>query len=1226
MIQHYSFRVPWHDNGWDGTVCKDPAHNLSCLRLKNILENRNDEFELKNCGQCMQNHENDLSCIQESSAFMSEKELRITEIHPYKENNPDTHSHFYETEVVFPPYSFSARPFNWLLNKNIQNVVKYYGVDYDGLREPVLPFENAWIQDADNHKAIFDYFYGDIVPGKSLCIAYAKQVPFIDEPRRVVVAIGHITGVEPAVEHNHTDEKPLRSLTWETRVCHSIRKDNADGFIIPYNEMMKYADDHPGFDIRNITVFAPDDAFDEFSYATEHVSYDAAIEVIESCIKSFKIISECLNKDYSNVIEWLNERLSEVWDQRGVFPGLGPMLCAFGINKGILIEKEIKDNYKNDNLWDVVERMFDDPRSVLSKSLAKEIPVVFQASWNHLGERKKLFRLLSRFSLSINQAIKIFNNEERQKSGLGFTDEDILNNPYVLYEKTRLKEATSEAELYFSIKKVDRALFPVEKLAKQYPLEEPSRLSSDNDQRRIRAIAVAVLEKEAQNGNTILPCNLLAAKMKDISVRPECIVTSDILNGLHTYLNEEILKREMKDGTDYYKLARINTFDKLIEQRVRKRINAEKIEIRADWMAMIDKAFGSTNDNEEEIRARKEKAAVLDEIAKSKISVLVGGAGTGKTTLLSILCSHPDIKNGGVLLLAPTGKATVRLKESMQTSGNSFKALNVAQFLMQNKRFNWKEMRYTLSDHKCDDVPNTVIIDESSMLTEEMFGALLDALARAKRIIFVGDPHQLPPIGAGRPFVDLVELLKLNLSPNAFPKACNCYGELTVNRRQKGKETRLDVELAKNFDGDDSDFDEDVMASIISGKDKNIKFIKWTDKNELRSSILDVSSKILNMNDEDDLIGFNKALGANLNNGYCYFNKGSASNLEKWQIIAPTRGNPQGTLNINRIFHEKYRKDFINLAKSKAHKIPRPFGNDGIVYGDKVINVVNTRAEAYPKQNAENYIANGEVGIVCDCFGKDKNKWFTVEFSSQPGFTYSIDPRKAGGSDDRESNLELAYALTVHKAQGSQFKSVVLVVGEPCSLMSRELIYTALTRQENSIAILYNDDPYSLLRYSSDSYSEISKRFTDLFAETFVEQGIDFRPNVVENNGVFYEDRLIHRTVRGELVRSKSEVIIANALYQHKLDYEYEPDLLIEGKLYKPDFKVEDYDTGIAIYIEHCGMMNDPKYRKRWENKKKMYEKNGIIEGKNLLVTYDQTNGGIDSKEINDLIVKTFDL
>lgn len=102
MAQHISVRVPWHDHGWDGSVCQAPDINNACLRLKNIYENRNDKDELRLCGQCMEGHEESLPCISEGSAFMSAKKLVRKTIHPYKKSNPQTHSHFLETDLVYP--------------------------------------------------------------------------------------------------------------------------------------------------------------------------------------------------------------------------------------------------------------------------------------------------------------------------------------------------------------------------------------------------------------------------------------------------------------------------------------------------------------------------------------------------------------------------------------------------------------------------------------------------------------------------------------------------------------------------------------------------------------------------------------------------------------------------------------------------------------------------------------------------------------------------------------------------------------------------------------------------------------------------------------------------------------------------------------------------------------------------------------------------------------------
>lgn len=1226
MSQHISIRVPWHDHDWDGTVCAEPKSNNACLRLPNIAKSRNDDAESAICGQCMADHADELKCIGEGACFMSPREIVKTTNHPYTEKNISTHKHFLPTVMKFPAYSFPCRPFAWTMKDNIERLKDAHNIDYRPEREPKLGFDTVWVQEGRNQKAIFDCFYRDVVENESLCIAYAKQVPFVEDTRRVIVGIGHVKKIFPAVEYEHTNESTLRSMTWETMICHSIREDHKDGFLIPYRKMMKYAETHPDFDMASITVFAPDDAFDQFSYATEHVSYDAVIDVIQSCIKAFSIIKDCLDEDYTNVLEWLNRELLKVWEDRGAFPGLGAMLCALGIQQGVIIAKRMQENMEDDcDIWERLDSLIDNPKNYLEPLLAKVISPIMQKTWKKMpDERKMLFRLLSRFSLDIEQANILFHESERKKNGINCTDREIIENPYIVYEQTRMKAAP----LYVSVRKVDRAVFPVASVLKKYPLEAPTALTSDNDKRRVRAIAVAVLEDEALNGNTILPCDMLIDKIQEMILDPKCKVTKDILNAISDFLRKEILCRKMKDDeTEYYKLVRVDEFDKVIETRIKKRLMAKKLAINVDWRKLLDEKFGKDNLDSDEERARCEKAAVLEELSRSRIGVLVGSAGTGKTTVLSVFCNQPDIKAGGVLLLAPTGKATVRLMDSMDDDAKELTALNVAQFLVRSKRFDWYDMRYKLSDSDYRDVPKTVIIDEASMLTEEMFGALIEALKSAERIIFVGDPNQLPPIGAGRPFVDLINLLRLELKDNVFPKVCNCYGELTVNRRQNSATIRLDVELAKFFTNSEEAPDDDVIKKIAKGNGDNISIVIWSDKDDLENKLLQIMAQEIGMTNVDDQENFNLSLGGEKWNNYVYFNTGCAEYADKWQILAPVRNMPQGVMNINRLLHLKYRENLLALSKFYGQKkrIPKAIGPESIVYGDKVINVVNTSdKKAWPKEGGRNYIANGEIGITCSCYSKQKaNDYLKVEFSSQKGFLYSY-TKKDFDDETGSAPLELAYALTVHKSQGSQFDTVILVLAEPCRIISRELLYTALTRQVEKIIILYNQEAYHLFKYSSEENSDIARRFTDLFADTFHDGDIDMRPQIVQVGNQFYEDRLIHRTARGELVRSKSEVIIANALHYHKLDYVYEPELVLEGKVYRPDFKVEDADTGDVWYWEHCGMMDNPKYKRRWENKKAFYKKNGIEEGKNLIVTYDKS-GSLDSQKLEEIIKEIFE-
>jgi ATP-dependent exoDNAse (exonuclease V) alpha subunit len=136
---------------------------------------------------------------------------------------------------------------------------------------------------------------------------------------------------------------------------------------------------------------------------------------------------------------------------------------------------------------------------------------------------------------------------------------------------------------------------------------------------------------------------------------------------------------------------------------------------------------------------------------------LIGAAGTGKTTLLKALSSLPEIKSGGLLLLAPTGKARVRMQEAI---GQGHEAQTLAQLLVHSGRYVGDVGRYCRSDQDRRSGARTVIVDECSMLTEEALDALLDGIEGYDRLILVGDPRQLPPIGVGRPFIDITNYLR----------------------------------------------------------------------------------------------------------------------------------------------------------------------------------------------------------------------------------------------------------------------------------------------------------------------------------------------------------------------------------------------------------------------------------------------------------------------------------
>jgi hypothetical protein len=415
-----------------------------------------------------------------------------------------------------------------------------------------------------------------------------------------------------------------------------------------------------------------------------------------------------------------------------------------------------------------------------------------------------------------------------------------------------------------------------------------------------------------------------------------------------------------------------------------------------------------------------------------------------------------------------------------------------------------------------------------------------------------------------------------------------------------------------------------------------LRLVEWSTPVDLQTQLLQVLVEELRLTSPEDEDGFEASLGGEPYEGTCYFwpgrdgKPGASARAEAWQILSPVRGSQHGVEALNRLIQAKFRtraRKWAQPEKFYERRTCEPMGPESILYGDKVISIFNDwRKDVWPKQEERVYVANGDIGMVVGQFKTRKFHglpWkLEVEFVAHPALKIGYFKQEFG--EERTPPLDLAYALTVHKTQGSEFGHTFVILPNLSRLISRELIYTALTRQKNRVVLFHQGKLRDYLQYADGHRSEIARRFTNLFAA----------PKPVDFEGTFFEERLIHRTRRGELVRSKSEVILADRMHELGLDYQYEHELVSEdGSRRYPDFTIEDASSGLKVFWEHLGMLTNVSYRRRWEEKLAWYRRNGILPeeeggGPNgtLVVSEDTPAGGIDSAALDRQMRRIFSL
>ncbi len=1215
---HLTARVAWHDFRWNGTVCRKPSCNSFCAALDRIREERDDAREDALAGKrwCALNPDELPACKAESGAFMNEDEWSRRFVHPYAgiKKAEETHGHLKPTLVKVPSYATFVVPFAWMLRSEQK------AID-ERLPSPLppdddSPFASPWVFGRERQEAILKLFSSRLTPERSLVFFYCKEgQPLGDTISRLVMGVGRIATLAPPMAYDVTKKKPTH-LMWDLLVRHTIRPDGEDGFLLPYHDYLEPTGDAAEDArreqlLREIAVPADPAHVRVFSYAAELAPADIALSTLVRCLESVRKIREhgIAKGPWERREEWLNQQIAQAWQDRGPFPGLGPALEALGMRLGTALALELRSSemVKADaDPWPTVDAILRGKQKPPQPAYADDLKAI-RETWTSLAdERRALLKLLSRFALTSAQALRWFDPKERVKgTAAKVSDEEILANPYRMSEV----DLGDWNDSPVSVGLIDRGLLPDATVAAKHPVPEPSKVGSPNDARRLRAALVAVLRESSENGDALLSVSEALQRVGSLDLVHPCVIGSDWPSTNRSVLSGVI---ELVDvaGTGATSTAALQLTElKGREDRLRsvlgKRAGKPAAPVKADWqkllVAAISEAGGKFDkSNELHRQAIEEQAVALARLLSRRLSVLVGRAGTGKTSVMGALMLSEALTKDGILLLAPTGKARVRLGKATNAE-----AMTVAQFLHRLGRYDGARQRPKFDGKDKYRKEKTVVIDECSMLTMDDLVAVLEALdlAHVQRLILVGDPNQLPPIGVGRPFADLVSYLETTdaQSDDNSPLG-HALARLTVEVRAAAAASAASdaLRLASWFTREQQPVDADrVLSDLELGEKFNdLEIVFWKTPDELRAQLLQSFQKHLGLKNGSDVAGFDTSLGLD-DRGWVPFDAPEGS--ERWQILSPVRMHPHGVRDINRWVQRRFRAKELESA-SEVWGLS--LGDESIVRKDKVIQISNQWRNAYDgKTSDEHYLANGEVGLVATA----KHPWMNIIFAGRSGLSFGYSKRDFPGG---AGPLELAYALTVHKSQGSEFKKVFVVVPKNCRLLSRELIYTGLTRsREQLVLLIEGDDSTVLFDLTRPERSETARRNTNIF------QGV-IR---VADDTVPFAEHLIHRTEKGHLVRSKSELVIANMLFQLGIPYEYErvcEGTTAPGRL-RPDFSFVTADGDLIIW-EHLGMLSRPDYKRGWDWKCEWYTRNGFVEGKTLFISTEDAQNGLDSARLRE--------
>ena len=523
------------------------------------------------------------------------------------------------------------------------------------------------------------------------------------------------------------------------------------------------------------------------------------------------------------------------------------------------------------------------------------------------------------------------------------------------------------------------------------------------NQKRVKSGIKYALIKITYNGHCCTLKENLIEYVKTLLNVNEATIENGIIN---LKVNDEIVV-ENRNGEEWIYLYSFYNAENQIARNILeldKYRNVKKV-------SNIEKELNLVEKRTDIILSEKQKEAIRA-INDNNVTIITGGPGTGKTTIIKSIIEIYKQKKYKIVLCAPTGRAAKRMTETTGEEASTLHRLLEIGKVDEESLFK-KDNEYQGAPIDGD----IIIVDEVSMVDMFIMSYLLDCIYKGTKLILVGDCDQLPSVGPGSVLKDLIaseRIVTVHLD-KIFRQAAKSKIIVNAHRVNNGK---------KFISKEDPEMEEDSKQDFF--------FIKENNQEKVLEQVLSLCNGRL------------KKFG-----DYDFF--------ESIQVLSPTKKGLLGTKEMNKALQEELNPHREGEAEKNSM---------GAIFriGDRIMQIKNNYDMYWERREGDsietgNGVFNGEIGTITNINEKEKN--IRIKFDDDKVCWYEF--------NDLEQ-IDHSYCITIHKAQGSEFDVVIMIVPQAAPmLLTRNLLYTGLTRAKKLLIVIGNDRVVDFMINNVDS-------------------------------------------------------------------------------------------------------------------------------------------------------------